>query len=73
MIDGILARPEHSWFEGGSWHENLERSTGFVRQERTYVEVSTVPELLEMDAVCRPHYEALAAHKLRPLATHQEA
>ena len=61
-------RSEHSWFEGGSWHENLEKSTGFARQQRAYVDVASVPELVAMYEFCRPHYDALAAHRLRPAA-----
>lgn len=63
---GTSDRAEHSWWEGGSWHGKLERSTGFVRQERDYVAVDHNEHLRSTHALCRPHYEALRSHRLTP-------
>lgn len=57
-------RSAHSWWEGGSWHENLEQSTGLTRQPRDYVDIDAHPRLRELYDTCQPHYDALALHRL---------
>lgn len=59
-------REEVRWY-GGDWHESLSTSTGLTRQEPTYrAAIEETPFLRDMYARCRPHYEALATHKLLP-------
>ncbi len=59
-------REEVRWY-GGEWHDILQASTGLQRQSTEYrARIEDVPFLQEMYARCKPHYDALAAHKLRP-------
>lgn len=61
-------REEVRWY-GGDWHDALSASTGLRRQPTSYdTEVFDVPFLRDMYDRCRPHYDALAAHALPPLA-----
>lgn len=53
--DGIWAR---------HWYERVERSTGFERTEAAAVPLLTGP-LADLEALCRPLYEKLRAHRLR--------
>ena len=57
-------RKEMSWYDGGSWHENLEASTGLKRQKRDYVSIDHNDHLKRAYEICRPHYEDLYAHRL---------
>lgn len=52
------------WYDAGSWHANLEDSTGLQRQPRSYVPVDHNAHLRRIHAACRPHYEALRANRL---------
>lgn len=58
-------RQEVTWF-GGDWHDQLKHSTGFVRQNRHYVEIDKVPWLRDMYEACLPHYAFLYRHRIRP-------
>lgn len=55
----------HSWWDGGSFHANLARSTGLVRQPRSYVEIDAAPERVQrVYRRMKPHYDRLFAHRL---------
>ncbi len=56
-------RSEVTW-NGGSWHESLQDSTGLNRQNSHHPTVDEIPFLKEMYERCLPHYEALIEHKL---------
>jgi len=59
-------REEVRWY-GGTWHDSLSESTGLQRRPTDYrATVDDVPFLREMYALCKPHYDALAQHKLAP-------
>lgn len=60
-------RSDVRWY-GGTWHDRLATSSGLGRQATMYVDVGEVPFLAEMYQECRPHYEALLAHKLEPVS-----
>ncbi|MEM7733932.1 MAG: sulfotransferase family protein [Pseudomonadota bacterium] len=56
---------EHSWWDGGSFHANLARSTGLTRQTRKYIDITESPARVQQ--VYRrmiPHYEHLHAHRI---------
>ena len=56
---------DYSWWDGGSFHQNLRESTGLVPQARRYVELSKAPERVRQ--VCRrmqPHYDRLYNHRV---------
>ena len=53
-----------SWYDKGSWHDNLRASTGLNAQLRDYVPVDHNDALKRAYEFCRPHYEALHAHRL---------
>ncbi|MDA0702824.1 MAG: sulfotransferase family protein [Proteobacteria bacterium] len=53
-----------SWYDGGSWHDNLRRSTGIQAQPRSYAALDDDPRLRHAHDLCRPIYEALYAHRL---------
>ncbi|MCP5084363.1 MAG: sulfotransferase family protein [Alphaproteobacteria bacterium] len=57
-------RKQMSWYDGGSWHANLEASTGLKRQKRDYVSVDHNDHLKRAYEVCQPHYEAIYRHRL---------
>ena len=55
-----------SWWDGGSFHKNLNSSTGFTRQQRTYVDIRETPAKVQryyQDVI--PHYEHLHAHRIK--------
>ena len=57
-------REEVRWY-GGAWHDSLSASTGLTPQKSEYRASVTDNEFLqEMYRLCKPHYEALAKHKL---------
>ena len=53
-----------TWYEGGTWHDNLARSNGFGRQERAYLPIDDNDFLMGLYEQCAPHYEALLPHRL---------
>ncbi len=61
------ARDEVSWWDGGSFHENLRNSDGLKPQVRRHIDIADAPERVrEVHERARPHYEHLYAHRLRP-------
>jgi hypothetical protein len=54
-----------SWYDKGSWHDNLKSSTGLARQRNAYVSVDHNEHLRRAHAACKPHYDALYEHRLR--------
>jgi len=52
------------WFEGGSWHGVLEKTSTFTRQPRDYVPIDHNARLRHGHAACLPHYRTLRAHRL---------
>jgi adenylylsulfate kinase len=56
---------EHSWWDGGSFHHNLAKSTGLTKQTRRYVEIdSTPPRVQQVYKRMKPHYDRLHAYRL---------
>ena len=60
------ARDEVSWYDGGSWHENLRNSDGLKPQPRKYIDISQAPDRVKRiyEAVL-PHYEAMYPYRLQ--------
>lgn len=55
----------HSWWDGGSFHSNLAKSTGLVPQKRKYVDLENTPERVRrVHRRMRPHYDRLYAHRI---------
>ena len=60
------ARNEVSWWDGGSFHQNLRDSDGLKPQPQTSVDLSDAPERVQqVVADLLPHYEHLHAHRVR--------
>ncbi len=58
-------RAEVRWY-GGRWHDSLAASSGLRRQVTEYqAQIDEVPFLQEMYESCKPHYDAIARHRLR--------
>ena len=58
-------RDEVSWWDGGSFHENLRRSRGLVSQPRPGVDVADAPaRVREAYERALPHYEHLRRYRL---------
>lgn len=56
----------HSWWDGGSFHHNLARSTGLKAQPRTYVNIADAPfRVTRVWRRMKPHYDRLYAHRIR--------
>jgi len=56
---------DYSWWDGGSFHENLRNSTGLKKQKRKYKEVSDCSERVrQVYRRMKPHYERLYEHRL---------
>lgn len=53
-----------SWYDGGSWHENLRASSGLAPQKTCYLSVDANEHLQQAYAACLPHYEAMRVHRL---------
>lgn len=68
------ARDEVSWWDGGSFHENLRNSSGLTPQTARPADPGRLPPRGRAlyDAVL-PHYRALYRHRLRPAAAPQAA
>ena len=58
-------RDEVSWYDKGSWHENLANSDGLKPQPRNYIDINEAPDRVReiYDAVM-PHYEHLYRYRL---------
>ena len=63
-------RAEVSWYgEGtGPWHDNLRQSSGIMTPRTEYPPLEDSPRLAEMYERSLPLYDAMAAHKLSPVA-----
>lgn len=60
------ARDEVSWWDGGSFHENLRNSDGLKPQRRTSVDISEAPERVrQVYEEMLPHYVHLHRHRLQ--------
>ncbi|NKC13967.1 MAG: sulfotransferase family protein [Gammaproteobacteria bacterium] len=61
------ARDAVSWWDGGSFHENLRHSTGLRPQARSkYIDIDEAPgRVRAVHASVVEHYEHLHAHRLR--------
>ena len=58
-------RQEVSWWDGGSFHENLRNSCGFQPQLRTSIDLAKAPRRVrEVSELLRPHYDHLYAHRI---------
>lgn len=58
-------RDEVSWWDGGSFHENLRNSDGLKAQPRKYIDIVDAPaRVREVYEAMLPHYETLYAHRL---------
>ncbi len=56
---------QYSWWDGGSFHQNLRGSSGLVKQARRYIEIDDAPDRVKQ--VCRrmkPHYERLYRYRV---------
>ncbi|MEM7169699.1 MAG: sulfotransferase family protein [Pseudomonadota bacterium] len=63
------ARDEVSWYDGGSWHNNLRNSDGLKPQPRVNVTLNDVPDrVLKIYETVLPHYRRLHKARLKPLA-----
>lgn len=59
------ARDEVSWWDGGSFHENLRNSDGLKPQVRKYIDINEAPDRVkEIYAQVLPHYEHMYQHRL---------
>lgn len=55
----------HSWWDGGSFHHNLAKSTGLTPQPRRYVDITNAPDRVRMSYKrMKPHYDHLYHHRL---------
>ena len=67
-------REEVSWYDGGSWHDNLRDSAGLKPQARKYIDISDAPaRVQEIYATCLPHYEQLYQYRLSANGAVREA
>ncbi|MEM9126545.1 MAG: sulfotransferase family protein, partial [Pseudomonadota bacterium] len=55
----------HSWWDGGSFHANLSKSTGLAPQPRTYIDIADAPDRVrQVHRRMKPHYDHLYKHRL---------
>ena len=62
-VDSNLS--QYSWWDGGSFHSNLSKSTGLKSQQRNYVKIQNAP--IRVQSVYRrmmPHYQHLYKFRL---------
>lgn len=58
-------RPQLAWWEGGSWHETVQTSRGFLPPEKSADgAVDAIPATRAAYEVCRPIYDRLRAYRL---------
>ncbi|MEM1238009.1 MAG: sulfotransferase family protein [Pseudomonadota bacterium] len=56
----------YSWWDGGSFHQNLKNSTGLKPQPRRYVSLEAAPERVRrVHRRMGPHYNHLYEHRLK--------
>lgn len=57
---------QYSWWDGGSFHENLKNSTGLKPQKRKYVTLENMPSRVkQVHRRMKPHYDRLHEHRIR--------
>ncbi len=57
---------DYSWWDGGSFHQNLKASTGLKPQKRRYVELAdTPPRVQRVYRRMEPHYRRLWTHRIK--------
>ena len=56
---------ELTWYQAGTWHNNLAQSTSLSRQERDYVPIDHNQLLEDVYDACLPHYQAMHRHRLK--------
>lgn len=55
----------YSWWDGGSFHANLAKSTGLTPQARNYVDLENTPERVRnVHRRMSPHYQHLYKHRI---------
>lgn len=55
----------HSWWDGGSFHGNLAKSTGLTPQPRKHISIDEAPERVkQVHRRMKPHYDHLYKHRL---------
>ena len=58
-------RDEVSWWDGGSFHDNLRNSDGFKAQPRRYAQLDKLPKRArELYEMALPHYQHLYRHRI---------
>jgi len=56
---------QYSWWDGGSFHQNLRESTGLKKQKRRYVNLNDTPDRVQqVYRRMKPHYDRLYKHRL---------
>ncbi len=56
---------DYSWWDGGSFHQNLKSSTGLTPQKRRYIELADTPTRVQrVYRRMEPHYRRLWAHRI---------
>ena len=56
----------HSWWDGGSFHGNLAKSTGLTPQPRRHASIDDAPDRVkQVHRRMKPHYDHLHAHRIR--------
>lgn len=67
-------RREVSWYDGGSWHDNLKASRGLTPQKRDdYPSVDANDHLRRAYAACKPQYDAMRRYRLTANADSRSA
>lgn len=60
-------REEVSWYDRGSWHENLRNSDGLKPQKTVHADPDSLPERIRaMYEACLPHYRHMYRYRLVP-------
>lgn len=55
----------HNWWDGGSFHHNLARSTGLTPQVCKYIDITQSPaRVQQVNRRMQPHYDRLHAHRI---------
>lgn len=59
-------RDEVSWWDGGSFHDNLRNSDGLKAQARTSIDIGDAPQRVQdVYAELLPHYQHMREHRLQ--------
>ncbi len=63
---GTGSRPEFNWWEGGSWHDDVNQSNRVRKMPpKNYLSVSANDKLEQAYQYCLPYYEKMFTHRLR--------